>query len=275
MSTKLVESRTMRDTAAVLDCLGRPQPGDPFVIKQPIRPYLEELDAPTKPVRVAFSARPLMLDRPVNPETVAALERTAALLEGMGHTVIEATPVFDVNEAILHSPNVYFVGFARYVDSLAEEMRREVGTETLEPCTLAIYEASKKIDAHAMIDAFSYYNTVRREFGRFFERHDIWLTPTTAQPSEPWGNYGQDLEGLSSEEYMAHIDAAVQFCVPYNITGFPSISMPLEETSDALPIGIQLGARHGEEDLLIRMGRDLEQALPWRKRIPPVHVSRL
>jgi amidase len=274
MSTHLVETRTVRDTAAMLDQLGAPQPGDPFVIRQPDRPYLEYVGAPTGTLRIAFSVDSLMLDHPVNPETAVAVRHAAILLEEMGHSVVEAAPPYQIEQAIGHCRNVYRFGFARSVEALAEVKSTTVGPDNLEPCTLAIYESSKKMGSHVIIDALSYYNEVRRGFGRFFEQFDIWLTPTTAQPAEPWGRYGQNLEGVSAEEYSVLADSVVQFCIPYNVTGFPSISLPLFETSDALPIGIQLGTRHGEEETLIRLASTLEEARPWIGRVPPIHASR-
>ena len=100
------------------------------------------------------------------------------------------------------------------------------------------------------------------------------MTPTCAQPAEPMGRYHQSLDTkLDGESYIRMTELPIQFALGYNVTGFPAISLPLAVTADGLPIGIQLGAPHCEEARLICLAADLEQAMPWRDRVPPIHVS--
>ncbi len=275
MAANMVQTRTVRDLAGMLDCLGKPQPGDPFVIKQPTQPYLEELAMPMEKLNIAFSTEALMPGVPVDPEIVSAIEATAALLESMGHNVEQAAPIYNPQDALIHCPNLWFMGFDRYMDALAGMMGRNISADTLEPCTLQLYKKAKNLDPFLLFEGFDFANKVRRDFGEHFKKYDIWLTPTTAKLSEPLGKYGQSLKGYSTDEYFQLSEGAVQFCVPYNITGLPAISLPLHETRDGLPIGVQFGARHGEEDLLIRLAASLEEALPWKWRTPAIHASRV
>jgi len=273
LSVNMVQTRTVRDTAAMLDCIGIPQPGDPFVIAQPRQPYLSEMGAATGCLNIAFSTASLTGEA-VHPETAKAVEQTAKMLEDMGHRVTEDAPPYNFEQVLPHFISQWFFGYDRTLESYAQISGRAIGPDTLEPCTLAIYEAAKKMDPLAILDAFSYFNRMRRDFGGFFRQYDIWLTPTTAQPAEPWGLYGQSLEGLSVEEYVVLTEKPVQFGIPYNITGCPAISLPLAQTSDGLPIGVQLGTRHGREDLLLRLSSALEKRMPWDSRVPPFHASR-
>lgn len=273
MATMLGQTRTVRDTAALLDCFGQPQPGDPFIIKQPSRAYLDEVGAPVGKLRIAFSTTPLAPDWPVESETVAATEHTAKILEGQGHIVVEDAPPFDFEGLLRHFNVVWFFGFDRVLENLASELGRDIGPDTLEPCTLDIYHHAKTIDPYDLFAAFAFFNSVRRDFGQFFQQYDVWLTPTTSRPAEPWGLYNQSLTGMSVEGRSRIAESNYQFCSLYNLTGLPSISLPLFATSNHLPIGIQLGARHGEEELLIRVASALEESNPWIDRTPPLHVS--
>ena len=122
-----------------------------------------------------------------------------------------------------------------------------------------------------MLAALADLNVPRRVMGGFFARPDLWLTPTAAQVSQPWGSFGMNLD-LEPLDFLVHEQRPAQFMVPYNITGQPAISLPLAMHTNGLPIGLQLGARHGEEHLLLQVGAALEEAMPWQDRIPDIHV---
>lgn len=274
MAQHFVQTRTVRDAALMLDILGQPQPGDPYVIAQPEPSFREQAAAKFGTQRIAFSTRHLT-SHPVHPEVADATEKVAAALENMGHQVEEAAPPYVADKVMDAFQCVWFFGYHRVFDGFAAKLGREVGPDTLEPVTLAIYEASRRMDPYRFLDGLAYLNGVRRDFGSFFRNYDVWLTPTAAQPSEPHGLYHQNQPGLSVEEFIWLSEKPVQFTVPYNVTGLPAISLPLAETADHLPIGIQFGSRHAEEGRLLALAASLEQALPWQDRIPPVHVSRV
>lgn len=274
MAQNLVQTRTVRDTAAMLDCLGKPQPGDPFIIVQPERPFLSEVGASVGKLRVAVHTDPLGPNT-VHPETAAAVKSVAQKLQDMGHGVETTAPAYDFASVMEAFIALWFVGYDKVIDGFAENMGRAIGPENLEPATLTIYEAAKDMGADDLVKGMATLNANRRAFGSFFETYDVWITPTTAMPSEPWGRYNQGLQGLTAREYVLKTEAPVQFCVPYNVSGFPAISLPLGQTADGLPIGVQIGTRHGGEALLIRIASALEIAMPWKDRVPPLHVSRL
>ncbi|MFO1059257.1 MAG: amidase [Dongiaceae bacterium] len=273
MTQRFAMTRTMRDTATMLDCLGRPQPGDPFVIARPPLPFAAYLERPAEPLRIAWSAAPLM-DAPIDPEVAAAVQATARVLEGLGHHVEEAAPPLDLPAIDRACTAVWYFGFDQWLDDLARRTGRVVGPDTVERMTLRFYEWSKRLPCERYLAALEEFNQIRRGVGRFFTRYDIWLSPTCAQVSRPFGTYGMN-QDMQPEEFLAYEERPCQFLVPYNVTGQPAISLPLALHSSGLPIGVQLGARHSEEHLLIQLGAALEQAMPWRGRVPPLHVSRL
>jgi len=272
MSQSFVLTRSMRDTAAMLDCLGKPQPGDPFVIQRPPEPFAAYMQIRPKPLRIAWSAKPLM-QAPVDPEIAQAVEAVAKTLADMGHVVTEAAPPIDLPMLDRACTEVWYFRFDKYLDELGREAGRKVGPDTLERMTLKFYRLAKERSAEKYFGALEDFNRARREIGRFFAGHDVWLSPTCAQVAKPFGTFGMNLD-IAPEEFLAHEERPCQFMVAYNVTGQPALSLPLAMHSSGLPIGVQLGARHSEEHLLIQLGAALEEAMPWRQRIPPLHVSR-
>ena len=273
MSMTFVQTKTMRDTAAMLDCLAIPQPGDPFVIERAAEPYSTCVERPTPRLRIAYSAAPLM-DAPVDPEIAAAVEATARCLDGLGHEVSEDAPPVDlasIDEACLPA---WFFDFHRRLDGYAEEMGRRVGADTVEAGTLRFYAHAKEIPYPQFFDAQAVFNRVRREVGPFFEKYDAWVTPTMAQVAARHGVYGMNVD-LEPSEFLAHEQRPCQFMVLYNVTGQPAMSLPLGMHSSGLPIGVQIAARHAREHVLVGLGAALEEAMPWRARLPLLHVSKV
>lgn len=271
MAQSFAMTKSMRDTAVMLDCLSVPQPGDPFVIRQPEHPFASYLNGPGTRLRIAYSAKPLM-DAPVDSEIAAAVALTAKTLSDLGHEVEEAAPPIDlvaIDRACVH---VWYFQFDEWLDELGAEMGRKVGPDTVERASLAFYHFARKQTPAQFFAALVDFNRFRREIGRFFQRYDIWLSPTTAQVAQPNGVYGMNID-VPPEEFLVHEQKPCQFMIPYNVTGQPAVSLPVAMHSSGLPIGVQLGARPGEEHLLIGLGAQLEQAMPWAGRIPPLHVS--
>jgi amidase len=273
LAMNFVQTKTVRDVAAMLDCLAIPQPGDPFVIPRPAEPYRAFVSRPAPRLRIAWSAKPLM-DGPVDPEVAAAVAATARLLAEMGHEVSEDSLPFDGEEASRQMLSLWFFGFDRRLEEIAARLGRTIGPHTLEPVTLKIYEFSKRLDPNSFQNVLGYMNGLRRRMGEFFARHDVWVSPTTALVAEPHGLYNQGRADISAEDFLPFSDRPVQFCFPYNVAGQPAISLPLAWDSNNLPIGVQLGARPAEEHVLIQLAAALEEARPWRNKVPPLHASR-
>jgi amidase len=273
MSQNFVLTRSVRDTAAMLDCLGRPQAGDPFVIPRPERPYLDYVSGLRERRRIAWSAAPLM-DAPVDPEVATAVERVAGVLQELGHEVVEDAPGIDLPALDRALFEVWYFRFDKRLDELAASVGRAVGPETVGLATLRFYEFARRQDPERFYAALDALNSARRAFGPFFTDYDVWLSPTCAQVAQPNGVYGMDVD-LPPEEFLQHEQRPCQYMVVYNMAGTPAISLPLAQHSGGLPIGVQLGAGPAREHLLIGLAGELEEALPWAGRVPPLHVSRL
>lgn len=273
LAMNFVQSRSMRDTAAMLDCLAIPQPGDPFIVTKPLDSYASLLRKPLQPLQVAWSAKPL-LDSPVDPEIAASVAATAQVLASLGHHVSEDAPPIDLPELDTHLMSSWFYAFDRRLDGYARKTGRQIGPDTLEAATLRFYEYARGVPHTANLDAIAYFNTFRRMMGAFFSRYDAWVTPTCVVSPPKLGLYNMNVE-LPPLEFIAREEKLGQFMSIYNVTGQPAISLPLGMHASGLPIGVQIAARPAEDHLLIQLGALLEEAMPWRHRLPPLHASRV
>ncbi len=268
-----VQTKTIRDTATMLDCLAVPQTGDPFLIPRPDRAYADFLNSPPRNLRIGWSVDPLMGVK-TDPEIVQLVEKVATLLEEMGHEVTNQSPVFDGLNSVRKFADVWFFGFDQRLHSYSLRSGHKIGPDTLEPVILKIYEHACAMTAADFFPAMAEMNSARRRLAAFYDQFDIWLSPTMARVCEPHGNYNLGRSDVDMDNYVEEILAVpCQFTVPHNIMGTPAISLPLGMHSTGLPIGIQLGTRGADEHIILQLAAVLEQAMPWVDRIPPLHVS--
>jgi amidase len=266
-----VLTRTVRDTAACLDALAGPYPGDPWVAPPPPGTYLDEAGRPPGRLRVAFCWEPWS-GRAAIDEMRLACEATAALLEELGPEVVAARPLFSW-EAFLDSMTVVWSATtAQTVDGFAHAVGRAPGPDTLELPTLRMVEHGRTITAQRLLGALDAAGHVARQMGAFFEEHDVLLTPTLGAPPARLGTYEPDAE-LEPADLFDSWSQLESFLPVFNATGQPAISLPLHEGGTGLPIGMQLVGRFGDEATLVRVAAQLEQALPWSGRVPPLHVA--
>src|SRR5262245_11885766 len=273
LGQNFVQTKSVRDTAAMLDCLSVPQTGDPFVIPKPAESYATLARVRPAALKIGWSVKPLM-GVEVDAEVASAVERTASRLAEMGHHVSEESPEFDGLTAMRNMTDVWFFGFDQRLEGYAKRSGRTIGRDTLEPVTFSIYEHARQMKPARFVNAYAGINTARRQLGRYFARFDIWLCPTTSRPSEPWGRYNLGRTDVTMDDLAEKIyRGTCQFTLPHNILGIPAISLPLAMHSSGLPIGIQLGARPADEHIILQLAGALEEAMPWRERVPPLHVS--
>jgi len=274
LGQNFVQTMSVRDAAAMLDCVAVPQTGDPFLIPRPEASYAALTRMRPPALRIGWSTKALMgVD--VDPEVARAVERTAALLGDMGHHVSEESPEFDGLTAMRHMTDLWFFGFDLRLDGYAKRSGRTISADMLEPVTFKIYEHARQMTAAPFVNALAGINTARRQLGRYFTKYDVWLCPTTARAADPWGRYNLGRTDVTIEDLAEKIfRGPCQFTLPHNILGIPAISLPLAMHSAGLPIGIQLGARAANEHIILQLAAALEEAMPWRGRVPPLHVSR-
>jgi amidase len=273
LGQNFVQSKSVRDTAAMLDCVCTPQVGDPYVIPRPAESYAELARRKASRLRIGWSTKPLM-GFPVDAEVARAVERTAAVLTEMGHEVVAADPDFDGVDAMRHMIHVWFFGFDLRIEGYAKRSGHAIGPDTLEPVVLMIYEYAKTMKPVQFINAMAAINLARRRLGRYFADYDVWLTPSTPRVAEPWGTYNLGRRDVTMETLVEQIFIGTcQFSLPHNILGTPAISLPLGMHSTGLPIGVQLGARPAHEHVVLQLAAALEDAMPWKDRVPPCHVA--
>ncbi|MEC9368434.1 MAG: amidase [Pseudomonadota bacterium] len=274
LATHFVQTKSVRDTAAMLDCLAIEQTGDPFPLPRSEKPYAYFLKSRPQKLKIGWSVDALF-GVPTQPEVADAVKNTASLLADMGHHVSETGPrLADGVEILRRFDNIWFFGFDARAEGYGRKTGRKPGPDTLEPVTLRIYEYAKTITPAQFIASMAAVNAARRELAAFFDSFDIWLSPTTARVSEPHGLYNLGRTDVTMDNFAEEILAApCQFTVPHNIMGTPAISLPLAMSASGLPIGVQLGARAACEHMLIQLAARLEEALPWARRVPPLHVS--
>ncbi|HKI73914.1 MAG TPA: amidase [Pseudomonadales bacterium] len=271
LAREFVVCRTVRDMAAALDMFQGPAPGDPFIIVQPERPYLEEMNLPTGKLRVGVAVTKWG-GIEVDDDVLNAVSQTASILEDMGHQIEGIEAPFDPEDNLTAVMGGFHLSIAS-LDKAAAMMKRKIDENTLEPVNLKLYELGQTLPVSHAGKIFEAMRKVRADIGTATRDFDILLTPTLPTTARPHGEYATTREDLSPEEFMQGDTCLFQFVGVFNVTGQPSVSLPLGQGPDHLPIGIQIVGRFGDEATLVKVARDLEEALPWSKRVPPVHAG--
>ena len=267
-----VLTRSVRDSAALLDCTAGPDVGDPHQAPAPARPFLAEVGAEVEPLRIGAAIAGTKTAR-FSPEAVAAVEKTAKLLEDLGHQVEETEPDYDV-ELLGETFMAFFAAaIARDIEAHAAATGKTPSPQTVELNNLWLLERGRRLSAAELVDALYDLNKVTRQFARFFQDHDVWLTPTMATPPPPLGHLYADVENV--ERFFERLWTFNPLNSVYNAAGQPAITLPLHVSAEGLPIGVMLGAGFGRESLLFRLSAQLEAAAPWRDRHPPIGLWNL
>jgi amidase len=262
-------TRTVRDCAALLDAVHGPAVGERFILPAPERPFAAELEREPGRLRVAVATTPWN-DAPVDPQHVAAVERVARELEALGHHVVESKPAFD-NDAYETASWQAWAGFiARAAEALGAATGTPVGPDTLEATIWATVQAGRELSGLDIFAAREVDNQVMRAVAQWFLDFDVLITPTTATPPPPLGTLDANDASTSARAWWDQMLRVCPFTALFNATGDPALSLPLAETSDGLPIGVQLVAPYTHDATLIRLAAQLEQALPWADRRPGV-----
>jgi amidase len=266
----------VRDTAAALDAMFGAAPGEPWAFARPARPFLEEVGAPTGKLRIAVASGAFGATTPT-PEIAAETRRVARLLESMGHSVEERTPRLDFEAYLRAFITIWIAGAGGQVAGIEAATGRKAGPDNLEPIVWLAVEQARRMSALEHLGALAVQSETTRALGAFFETCDVLLTPTVARPTP---EVGSRLNLLQTSVSLADWFEPVTEVVPYtplcNFTGVPAISLPLAELAGAsgpMPLGMHFVAPIGEDARLIRLAATLEEAAPWKKRRPLVHVT--
>jgi amidase len=274
LGTEFVVCRSVRDAAAVLEWVSDPPAGEPYVAPARRRPYGEEVGADPGRLRIGLMTTPPGRQFETHPDCVAAAREAAAVLEALGHGVEESYPAALDDEGSIPSFLIRWTGGVAFGLSWWERrIGRSIGPEDVEPCTWALAEQGRTHTAAEYLRSMEFAQVSTRRVAEWWTTgFDLLLTPTMAVPPLPIGEMGS---GRDEEPLMPIVRATpcAIFAAGFNATGQPAISLPLHWTEEGIPIGVQLVAAYGREDVLLRVASQLEEARPWAARRPPVFAA--
>ncbi|GAB3540497.1 amidase [Spirosoma fluminis] len=282
-----VVTRSVRDSAGLLDAVAGPLAGDPYFLPAPERPFAEEVEREPGQLRIAFSTQSLMPSQIIDPECVQAVEKTARLLERLGHRVEEVPLPYEktiVTEAFFVS---VLSETAATLRELSLYLGRPVRRDDVELNTWAQARLADGFSAADLAFQKRRWNTLNRSMGQLHETYDLFLTPTLPRSPIPIGTYQNN---ASEERLLKLVDAVgglkylkgsktvddlaerslgyIAYTVITNMTGQPSMSVPLHWSAEGLPIGVMFAAKLGDEATLFRLAGQLEQVEPWFNKRP-------
>ncbi|MEU1229570.1 amidase [Streptomyces sp. NPDC005828] len=262
-------TRTVRDSAALLDAVAGPEPGDPYPAPPTPGPYRIEADRDPGRLRIAYSLR-TSGGHPVHPDCAAALRDAVQLCADLGHDLVEQDLpglTDEVGEAI---GTVFGAAMAWIVGYWIHELGREPAPQELEPYTRAYWEHGRRVTGGDYLLAVTTLQSFARTVAGFLARYDACLTPTLAQPPLPLG----EMTSTEEDPWRTARNSAPFIAFPAvvaNLTGAPAMSVPLHRSPAGLPIGVHFLGRYGDESTLFRLAGQLERARPWSQQTPGIH----
>jgi len=280
-STDGVLTRTVRDSAAILDAISGRMPGEPYYAPAWPRPLADEVGADPGRLRVGVLMRPpgeAMLSDSApqaspefldDPECRAAVANAVRLLEQFGHHVEESYPteMFDLEIARCFTAMISADSESTFL-AFERALGRPIRDDEIEERNAAHRRTARKLDAVTYVSHRARIGRWVRRMAQWWEGYDLLLTPTLGAPPPRLGWFTED--GPATERQR--VRAYAPYTAPFNMTGQPAMSVPLHWTTDGLPVGVHIVAPYGREDLLIRVASQLEQAAPWADRRPTVHA---
>lgn len=270
MSSEHAVTRSVRDSAALLDITSGAAAGDPYACEPPVRRFVDEVTTEPGRLRIAFTTV-APSGAPVDPDVVATVERTALLCDSLGHEVVEAAPDYDAAALSEAALRIMAVHYLVAVTKRSEALGRDPEHHELERVMWHRLGVARETTGLQYARAVETMHLTGRHVGRFLEQHDVILRPTVAQPPPPLGVLNMNTEDLPT--FLSTLWGLAPFTLLFNATGQPAMSVPLGMSSTGLPIGVQFAARRGDDGLLYRLAGQLERAEPWWDRRPVVASS--
>ena len=262
-------ARTVRDAAGVLDVISAPMPGDPYYAPPLPRPLAQEVGADPGRLRIGVLAQPGVAGYLDDPECRAAVANAASLLESLGHHLEPSAPAAMFEQEFLrHFVAIIAADTEATLQAFEMLLGRPIGEDEIEPRNAAHRRAGKQLGAVDYLQSRAWLGMWTRRMAEWWTSYDLLLTPTVGAPPPEIGWF----TAAGPEQEEARIASFMPYTAQFNMTGQPAISLPLHWTPGGLPVGIQLVAAYGREDLLVRVASQLEQAAPWSDRRPPVHA---
>jgi len=268
-------SRTVRDSAALMDIVQGYAPGDPYYTAAPAEGFLAQVGRDPGRLRIG------LLDTPWNgaaldPEIAEATLAVARELEALGHRVERVTAPLGTSwdSFVQANAHIWCATLVRWIDGLAAATSRPIDLSTLEPATLACYAYGLQARAVEFAGALEVRNLIARSVAGWFDDFDVLLTPTLPRLPHALDTYSRGAQTMDGLQWTARVFEHSPFTPVFNVAGTPAMSLPLAMSrQQGLPIGLQFAARFGAEEVLLRLAGQLEQALPWHERKPRIWVG--
>ncbi|MBL8644055.1 MAG: amidase [Rhodospirillaceae bacterium] len=267
LGTVHVISRSVRDSAAMLDISAGPDLGDPYAAVPPNRPFVQDVGADPGKLRIALMLAPTSGAK-VDPACIEAVHAAAKLCQDLGHIVEEKAPVIDQKATFDGLVATLCVSVVRALDGRAARLGRAVTADDVEPVTWYYYQQGKKVPGSAYADARAAFDSTGRAVAEFQQTYDLILSPTLAKPPVKLGLLS--LSPASFDDYVREVMAFGPFTALANMTGQPAMSVPLYWSAEGLPVGVMFAARMNDEATLFRLAGQLETARPWFNRRPMI-----
>jgi amidase len=262
-----IVSRTVRDSAVMLDATGYPELGSPYPAPPKERLYAEEILRSPGRLRIRWSPE-TPSGQPIDAEIQAALERTAALLKGLGHEVAERGLGIDYRTLFRARRAAAGANFAAGIARLADELGRQPEADDFEPLTWTLLKAGRAVSGADALRSLQEMRMLNRKTLLAFEDIDVFLSPVLGTPVPQVGHI--DPVNVDPKELNKRQGRAFPFTPPFNFSGQPSISLPLAMDANGLPIGMMFTAKYADEATLFRLAAQLEKEVPWAKRRPQI-----
>jgi Asp-tRNA(Asn)/Glu-tRNA(Gln) amidotransferase A subunit family amidase len=258
-----VVTRSVRDSAALLDAVAGPAPGDPYSAVPHNRPYRDEVGAGPGRLRIAFSTT-APNGATVWDEVKTAVTSVAELCRSLGHIVEEAAPDYDWEALQKASVTITAANTRRTIE--VRSAGQPIYPDNFERLTFAAAEFGRQLSAVDYVAAVQTIHRAGRQIAPFFEQYDLHLTPVLTQPELPLGTVRMDSSDFDA--FNAQLFGLIPFTYVQNMTGQPAMSVPLHWSKTGVPVGVQFAAPYGDEATLFRLAGQLERARPWKNRKP-------
>jgi len=252
-----VLTRSVRDSAHVLDLTAGPVPGDPYEISSPTASWLSSLETETGPLRIGVAGR--SIEGPAfHPMCAEALERAVGCLEGIGHHLEVAD--LPVEPGVMMTMGALMSTATKVmIDDRLAELGRGLEDDDIEPFTRYMYDLAAGFDGTDVIRGLQAAELIGRRTATYFSRFDIFLSPTTRTVFPELGAY----DTSNVEELLPIAGTLASETAVFNVGGQPAASVPLGYDEAGVPLGVQVAAPFGREDLVLAVSRQLEEAAPW------------
>jgi amidase len=262
-------TRTVRDAAGVLDAISKPMPGEPYYAPPLPRPLVQEVGADPGRLRIGLLDQPGAEGFLDDPQCRAAVAGAARLLESLGHHLDQSAPSAMYEQELPgHFNTIIAADTEATFQAFEMLLGRPIGEDEIEPRNVGYRRWGRGLGSVAYLQSRMWLGMWARRMADWWNDHDLLVTPTLGAPPPELGWF----TAAGPAEEGARIAGFIPYTAQFNLTGQPAISLPLHWTPSGLPVGVQLVAPYGREDMLIQVASQLEQAAPWSERHPPVHA---